>query len=629
MMMGRAAIASLAEAPDDLDDDHDLAPIDVDRRTPTPPAPPPPQTTPRVVSVPATAPRDARPVTVEVPSAAVSGWATTLASAAASSASAATAAAHEAYLSTQNHATEISDAGSKVKSKLLSKLLGEDDDDIPDEPPVTPPLTSLPSVNTWPHAEPPRALNTAQCFEYARGKIGDVLGPTFAAIDAFPTRVRLPDGPLMLVDNIRSIEGEPLSMKSGRVVTDHAVTADRWYLDAGRCPVSVTVESGQADLFLSGFLGIDFLTKGLAVYRLLDAVVTFHRGLPKIGETIVYDIHIDGFTQMADAWLFRFRFEGTVNGEPLLSMQNGVAGFFTAAALAAGQGIVHTKLDKMPVLGKKPDGWRPFTQLPAGSLSDAQVRALHDGDYLNAFGPTFARLPIRNPLRLPAGMVRLLDRVPIVDPTGGRFGLGFVRGVYDIQPREWFIECHFVDDKVMPGTLMYECCLHTLRMLLMRFGWVGEDNEIACEPVPGVKSRLKCRGQVLETTKSVTYEISIKEVGYRPEPYCVADALMYADGKPIVEIGNLSLRMTGTTQETLERLWHRPDAIAVTPPARHGEVEYDIKPAVYDRAKFSPTATATRPRASASRTASSTRISRASSPGCPARRSSSLTASPP
>jgi hypothetical protein len=34
------------------------------------------------------------------------------------------------------------------------------------------------------------------------------------------------------------------------------------------------VESGQADLFLSGYLGIDFITRGLAVYRLLDPTRT-------------------------------------------------------------------------------------------------------------------------------------------------------------------------------------------------------------------------------------------------------------------------------------------------------------------------------------------------------------------
>jgi len=39
---------------------------------------------------------------------------------------------------------------------------------------------------------------------------------------------------------------------------------------------------------------------------------------------------------------------------------------------------------------------------------------------------------------------------------------------------------------VMPGTLMYECCLHTLRVFLLRLGWVTEDDGAVWEPVPGV-----------------------------------------------------------------------------------------------------------------------------------------------
>ncbi|MHC5542788.1 hotdog family protein, partial [Singulisphaera rosea] len=88
----------------------------------------------------------------------------------------------------------------------------------------------------------------------------------------------------------------------------------------------------------------------------------------------------------------------------------------------------------------------------------------------------------------------------------------------DIRPSDWFMTCHFVDDRVMPGTLMFECCLHTLRIFLMRMGWIGEHDEVSCDPVPGIASRLKCRGQVIESTKVVTYEVSIKELGYRPEP---------------------------------------------------------------------------------------------------------------
>src|SRR5439155_12266822 len=111
---------------------------------------------------------------------------------------------------------------------------------------------------------------------FARGVVGNVLGPQFAEIDSFPTRVRLPDGPLQLVDRIVTVEGEPLSLTAGRVLTEHLVHDRRWYLENGRIPACVAIEAGQADLFLSGFLGIDFKTRGLACYRLLDAAVTFH-----------------------------------------------------------------------------------------------------------------------------------------------------------------------------------------------------------------------------------------------------------------------------------------------------------------------------------------------------------------
>ena len=151
--------------------------------------------------------------------------------------------------------------------------------------------------------------------------------------------------------------------------------------------------------------------------------------------------------------------------------------------------------------------------------------------------------------------MKLVHRIAHLDPAGGRFGLGIVVGEADVRPDDWFLTCHFVDDRVMPGTLMFECCLHTLRVFLLRLGWVAEEGRIAIEPLPGVASRLKCRGQVLDTTKLVTCEISIKEIGCRPEPYVIADALMYADGKPIVEITDMSLRCTGATMETFRALW--------------------------------------------------------------------------
>lgn len=418
-------------------------------------------------------------------------------------------------------------------------------------------------------APAPVAFDREACLEFARGSIAAVLGQEFAQVDQHPTRVRLPDEPLMLVDRILEVSGT--RMTSGRVVTEHDVKENGWYLDGGRIPTCVAVEAGQADLFLSAYLGIDFETKGHAVYRLLDAEVTFHDDLPQAGKVIHYDIHIDHFFRQGKTYLFRFRFDGTVDGKPLLTMRNGCAGFFSEAELDAGKGIVGRKAP----LNASVQRVEPLVPMVVEAYDDDQIKALRKGDLAACFGPQFATIPLNRPMTLPDGVMNLVDRVLVLEPNGGPNGLGFIRAEADIHPDDWFLTCHFVDDKVMPGTLMYECCLHSLRIFLLRMGWIGEEDQVSYQPVKGVKSRLKCRGQVLETTKKVRYEVLIKSLGYGPEPFAVVDALMYSDEKCIVEIGDMSIRLSGLTQAAVEGLWSGQAQ------AQTGTTSV-VKPALYD-----------------------------------------------
>jgi len=425
----------------------------------------------------------------------------------------------------------------------------------------------------------PLFLDRDQCLELAIGSIGAVLGPEYAEIDSHPTRVRLPDEPLMLVDRVVSIEGTLHSLTSGRVVTEHDVKPDAWYLDGGRIASCVAIESGQADLFLAGYLGIDFITKGLAVYRLLDATVTFHRPLPVPGETVRYDIKILNFFRQDETHLFRFEFTATIDGEPLLTMRDGCAGFFTAEELASGRGVVPRPLDSKPRPGVRPDDWRDLAPPASTTLDRHQVDAIRAGNLFEAFGAPFDRLDIARPIGLPGGRMSLVDRVVTLEPNGGRYGLGLIRAEADIHPDDWFLTCHFVDDRVMPGTLMYECCLHTMRILLMRMGWIGSADSTRFDPIPGVANRLRCRGQVIETTKVAAYEVTIKELGYGPEPFAIADALMFADGKPIVEITDMALKLTGSNREELERLWERAKS-------RNESPESPPSPLVYEKERI-------------------------------------------
>jgi len=102
---------------------------------------------------------------------------------------------------------------------------------------------------------------------------------------------------------------------------------------------------------------------------------------------------------------------------------------------------------------------------------------------------------------------------------------------------------------------MYECCAHALRVFVQRMGWVTDRPDACYQPLTGIKSVLKCRGPVTPETRQVVYEVEIKEIGYNPEPYVLADANMYADGHCIVRFTDISLRLSGTTRETLNDFW--------------------------------------------------------------------------
>jgi 3-hydroxymyristoyl/3-hydroxydecanoyl-(acyl carrier protein) dehydratase len=210
-------------------------------------------------------------------------------------------------------------------------------------------------------------------------------------------------------------------------------------------------------------------------------------------------------------------------------------------------------------------------------LDAAALEALRAGDLGAGFGPDFEGVSLTPSLRLPGGRMTLIDRVQRLEPGGGRFGLGWIRAEADIHPDDWFLTCHFVDDMTMPGTLMYECCAHALRVFLQRLGWVTDRPGVHYAPVTGIKSILRCRGPVTPQTRRVIYEVDIKELGYSPEPYAIADAHMVADGCTIVRFTDLSLRMAGLNRESVEAFWSKRRRKAAVSKNHHS------RPVVFDR----------------------------------------------
>ena len=183
-------------------------------------------------------------------------------------------------------------------------------------------------------------------------------------------------------------------------------------------------------------------------------------------------------------------------------MRDGCAGFFTRRGAGRGQG---DRAREHSIAGRsrrpRPDDGTTWSRCRRRGSTSARSTPCGGATWRRRSARRSIGCDLRDPLPLPGGRMTLVHRVTTLDPAGGPFGLGLIRAEADIHPDDWFMACHFVDDRVMPGTLMYECCLHTLRIFLMRLGWVGARGQVAFEPVPGVASRLKCRGQVIESTR--------------------------------------------------------------------------------------------------------------------------------
>ncbi|GAB6145805.1 beta-ketoacyl synthase N-terminal-like domain-containing protein [Desulfocicer niacini] len=399
----------------------------------------------------------------------------------------------------------------------------------------------------------PPLFNRSQCLAFAVGTAGSVMGEKFNIIDTYPVRVRLPDEPLMLVDRILSIEGEMCSMGPGKIITQHDVKPKAWYLDGGKAPVSISIEAGQADLFLCSWMGIDHQVKGHRRYRLLDARVTFHRPLPHPGETIEYHIEIDRFLKQGEVYLFFFHYKGYINKTLFISMRDGCAGFFTPQEVENSGGIILKKQET--IMEERTDSFQIPVPVKKESYTENQVEALRTGNLETCFGNGFKDIVLGKNMRLPGNRMHLIDRVLSFDPFGGRFGLGCITAEADIHPDDWFLTCHFVDDRVMPGTLMYECCAHALRIFTQRMGWVSPRNDVHYDIIPGLESDLKCRGPVTPETKKARYEIEIKEMGYHPEPYVVADAHMFSDDHRIVLYKNMGMKLVGLSRREIELMW--------------------------------------------------------------------------
>lgn len=375
-----------------------------------------------------------------------------------------------------------------------------------------------------------RAFTREQLEVHASGRISEIFGPLFEPQDDYRRQVRMPTPPLLLADRVTDLAGEPASMGTGVVWTETDVRPDAWYLHHGRMPAGILIESGQADLFLISWLGIDLHNRGNRVYRLLGCELTFHGRLPTAGETLRYQIAIDGHARHGDVGLFFFHYDCRSRDELRLSVRNGQAGFFTDEELAESAGVLWDPAEDVPDPSLPLAPPRPGVT-PARSYDERTVAAFAAGDLYGAFGRGFERgaSHTRSP-RIPGDRMRLFDRVDELDPSGGPWGRGYTRATMTVRPDAWFFQGHFHNDPCMPGTLMFEGALQAMMFYLSALGYTIDRDGWSFEPETEISYTLRCRGQVTPTSKELVCEVFVAELQDGPEPVLVADLMGTIDG---------------------------------------------------------------------------------------------------
>lgn len=382
-----------------------------------------------------------------------------------------------------------------------------------------------------------------ELLAHAMGPMTTAFGPDFADHDAMHHRVKMPAPPLLLVDRILDVDGEAGSMGTGSLRSDTLVPDHAWYVHRGNMPAGIVIESGQADMLMISWLGVDRLNGGDRVYRLLGCELVWHgTSLPKAGERIDFDISVDGHATAGAARLFFFTSRGTVNGEPRLTVQRGQAGFFTYEELSGAAGVI---VDPARIrVVEEPRLDPPAIVCEHAAFNDTQVLAFAQGRPWACFGRGFEGTRAhRDTPRISYGPLKLLDRMTTFQPRGGPWGRGYASVELDLHPDDWYFDGHFMGDPCLPGSMMYQGGLHAMALYLAAMGYTADRDGWKFVPVPNERCLLKCRGQATPAQKQLVCEVWVEECFQHPYPTLFADLVGSVDGAKTYHARRVGLQL--------------------------------------------------------------------------------------
>ena len=144
--------------------------------------------------------------------------------------------------------------------------------------------------------------------------------------------------------------------------------------------------------------------------------------------------------------------------------------------------------------------------------------------------------------QLPLPPMLMFDRIGHIAETGGAFGKGQIVAELAVagNPRlDWFFNCHFKGDPVMPGCLGLDALWQMTGFFL---GWLGLPGQGRASGV----GEVKFMKEVTPAVKRLEYIIDIKRVIARKLKLAEADGTLKADGEVIYTAKDLRVLLKPT-----------------------------------------------------------------------------------
>ncbi|MER8183900.1 beta-ketoacyl synthase N-terminal-like domain-containing protein [Kitasatospora sp. NPDC094015] len=372
-------------------------------------------------------------------------------------------------------------------------------------------------------------INELHLAHAAKGDLGTAMGPEF---DVYrdSRAPYIPNGDFQFVDRIMSLQGTRGELGPGsEMVTEYDSPADAWYYTQNshpHMPNCVYMETSlQAAILLGYYLGAT-LKQPRTEYsiRNLDGRATLVKDVDLRGKTIRHHSKLLMTSAVQGAVLQNFSYELSADGEVFYTGES-LFGYFSEAALANQAGLD---------AGRYVAPWIEQEQ-PAAD----RVRRIA----LDAGSPAFTG----EGLRLPGEHFHLVDEVDLV-ADGGRHGLGYLHGRREVRPDEWYFDCHFHRDPVMPGSLGVEAVLQALRLFVLEQGLAEGIERPRFALATDVETAWKYRGQILRHDRELRFDVHVREVRREAgRVVVIADADLWKPGLRIYELTGVAIEVLPAT----------------------------------------------------------------------------------